>query len=207
MEGTAFVPEAKISGAARGFKCEYGSIQDFSLFCLCHQAVIMCFSSLLLILISSSDILNKCTVYNHAHFTLVNQWGWSSSIIFTLLLSLSKMLSGLNSLKASPLASHSSQLPQVGRSESFISRVHRHQGKKRKAFSPTWTNPVRCSSTPTIGSCRRWLFLRLSRDRFTPEKTPRGRLCSRLALRNNSWREGMESKVPGSTSLISLYSK
>lgn len=75
------------------------------------------------------------------------------------------------------------------------------------ARAPTWTSPVRCSSTPATGSCRKWLFLRLSRARLSPEKTPRGRLRSRLAFRNNSCSDGMESKVPGSTSRISLYSK
>lgn len=96
-------------------------------------------------------------------------------------------------------------------------RACAHTGTNRQKFpfeaanelvgGPTCTSPVRCSRTPAIGRCRRWLFLRLRRDRLTLEKTPRGRLRSRLALRKSSCSDGMESKVPGSTSCISLYSK
>lgn len=93
--------------------------------------------------------------------------------------------------------------------------THTHTNKQKFLFEaanekvggPTCTSPVRCSRTPAIGRCRRWLFLRLRRDRLTLEKTPRGRLRSRLALRKSSCSDGMESKVPGSTSWISLYSK
>lgn len=48
-----------VSGAARSFKCIYGSIQDPSSSSLFHQAVIRSFTNLLVLLISSTDIWTK----------------------------------------------------------------------------------------------------------------------------------------------------
>lgn len=47
------------SGAARSFKCIYGSIQDPGSSFLFHQAVIRSFTNLLVLLISSTDIWTK----------------------------------------------------------------------------------------------------------------------------------------------------
>lgn len=48
-----------VSGAARSFKCIYGSIQDPSSSSLFHQAVIRSFTNLLVLLISFADIWTK----------------------------------------------------------------------------------------------------------------------------------------------------
>lgn len=216
-EKTAAVPEARRSGAARSFRSGCGFIQDFGLFLFSSSSCdnVMCLGNLLVLLISSSDIWNKHTLYNYAHFRLVNQRGWSNSIISHFspchCHSTKCMLFGLNLLKASCQVSDSFTHQRVSRSGSCFFQAatctEAPLNHSEKTVAPTFTRPVRCSSTPSIGSCRRWLFLRLSRARLTPENTPRGRLRSRLAFRNNSWRDGMESKVPGSTSRISLYSK
>ncbi len=42
---------------------------------------VMCLVNLLFLLIASSYTRNKYTLYNYAHFCLVNQQGWSNSII------------------------------------------------------------------------------------------------------------------------------